>query len=182
MAATQGLREIIGQGVSPADIKGIEAFVLPPHLKMIDHGVVAGDRASHLTSLPYQMAVAALTPEAAFDPQQSPAALPGALHAFMQQIKISPDDGLLKDYPSAWPARVIVSTASGRYERVTKAVPGDPARRCDEGDIRAKFMTVTMPLLGRGRAEDLFQRAIDGLQRRHAAGLLREIESRTTQS
>ena len=40
------------------------AAVLPPHLKMIDHGVVAGDRASHLTSVQYCMAVAALAPGA----------------------------------------------------------------------------------------------------------------------
>ena len=50
----------------------IRAAVLPPHLKMIDHGVVAGDRASHLTSLPYQLAVAALAPDAALDVAQSP--------------------------------------------------------------------------------------------------------------
>ena len=31
---------------------------------MIDHGVTAGDRFSHLTSVQYQMAVAALAPDA----------------------------------------------------------------------------------------------------------------------
>jgi len=42
-------------GVAPDDIAEIEAGVLPPHQQMVDHGVVAGNRASHLTSLPYQM-------------------------------------------------------------------------------------------------------------------------------
>ena len=45
----------------------IKVSVLPPHLKMIDHGVKSGDRASHLTSVQYCMAVAALAPEMAFE-------------------------------------------------------------------------------------------------------------------
>jgi len=45
MAATQGLRDIIiGDGVATADIVEVRVAVLPPHVKMIDHGVVAGDR------------------------------------------------------------------------------------------------------------------------------------------
>ena len=44
----------------------IGVAVLPPHLKMIDHGVTAGDRFSHLTSVQYQMAVAALAPDLAY--------------------------------------------------------------------------------------------------------------------
>ena len=65
MAATQALREIVARGVAPEHITEIEAGVLPPHHRMIDHGVVAGDRASHLTSLPYQMALGVMAPDAA---------------------------------------------------------------------------------------------------------------------
>src|ERR1700736_1744169 len=60
MAATQALLEIIESGMTPQSIDSIRAFVLPPHRKMIDHGVKEGDRASHLTSVQYQMAAAAL--------------------------------------------------------------------------------------------------------------------------
>ncbi len=60
MAATQALKDIIAGGVAPAAIDAIVVSVPPPHLKMIDHGVVAGDRASHLTSVQYAMAAAAL--------------------------------------------------------------------------------------------------------------------------
>ena len=66
MAATQALREILADGVEPQSILRIGVAVLPPHLKMIDHGVTAGDRFSHLTSVQYQMAVAALAPDLAY--------------------------------------------------------------------------------------------------------------------
>ncbi len=76
MAATQALLEIIESGIPPQSIDSIRAFVLPPHRKMIDHGVQAGDRASHLTSVQYQMAAAALgeRPLDAVGPEMS---LPG---------------------------------------------------------------------------------------------------------
>ena len=41
MAATQALKEIMAEGVAAGDITRIEAAVLPPHQKMIDHGVTA---------------------------------------------------------------------------------------------------------------------------------------------
>jgi hypothetical protein len=63
----------------------ITVSVLPPHLKMIDHGVVAGDRASHLTSVQYCMAVAALAPDPAFE-LRSPPEPPPAVRGFMAKI------------------------------------------------------------------------------------------------
>ena len=50
MAATQALKELLAEGVDAGSIARIGVAVLPPHLKMIDHGVTAGDRFSHLTS------------------------------------------------------------------------------------------------------------------------------------
>src|SRR5258707_6864718 len=62
MAATQALIEIISSGIAADSITQVTAFVLPPHRRMIDHGVTGGDRASFLTSLPYRLALAALAP------------------------------------------------------------------------------------------------------------------------
>ena len=140
MAATQALREILAEGVAAADIAEIRAAVLPPHLKMIDHGVMAGDRASHLTSLPYQMAVAALAPDAALDVAQSPQAVAEPLRAFMQRITVVGDDALLADYPAAWPARISVSTSAGTRERPVTHVPGDPVRPFDRQQLTSKFL------------------------------------------
>ena len=85
---TAFVREIIESGVAPDAMSEISVSVLPPHLKMIDHDVVAGDRASHLTSLQYCMAVAAVAPQLAFDVQQSPPELPLAVRSFMAKIKV----------------------------------------------------------------------------------------------
>ena len=67
MAATQALREVMADGVAAESIASIAVHVPPPTLKMIDHGVTPGDRASHLTSAQYHLALAACDPEALHD-------------------------------------------------------------------------------------------------------------------
>jgi 2-methylcitrate dehydratase PrpD len=121
---------------------------------MIDHGVTAGDRASHLTSLAYQMALAACAPEAASDVRQSPGSLPAPVAAFMQKIRVVADEELLTAYPKAWPARVVAETQSGRHERTVSHVPGDPERAFSDADVREKFLRFTAPLLQDDGAEE----------------------------
>ncbi len=95
MAATQALKEILDSGVEAGSIARIGVAVLPSHLRMIDHSVAAGDRFSHLTSVQYQMAVAALSPDAAYS--LSPAGpISPALSAFMARIQVRADEGLLR--------------------------------------------------------------------------------------
>ncbi len=111
MAATQALRESLESGFAAEDITEITAAVLPPHFKMINHGVKAGDRASFMTSLPYQMAIAVLEPDAQFA-LSAPSAMPSpALQSLMSRITVVADDALLPHYPAEWPARVSVVTS-----------------------------------------------------------------------
>ncbi|MCX7311296.1 MAG: MmgE/PrpD family protein [Hyphomicrobiales bacterium] len=165
MAATQALKEVMAEGVSADSILRIGVAVLPPHLKMIDHGVTAGDRFSHLTSLQYQMAVAALDPDAAYGLSGPAGAISSALAAFMARIQVRAEEGLLgAGYPQAWPAHVTV-TASGRRERSVSHVPGDPARPYSEADVKAKFVRMVSGVLGEQRAGAEFAAALSAVER-----------------
>ena len=148
MAATQALKEMLESGVAPQSIDAIEVFVPPPHRRMIDHGVKAGDRASHLTSVQYCMAAAALAPERAFNVQAAAPELAPAMRAFMDRITVTPDESLLADYPRTWPARLCVTAGSARHERLVTHVPGDPARPFDRARVREKFLRFTAPVVG----------------------------------
>jgi 2-methylcitrate dehydratase PrpD len=145
MAATQALREIIDGGVASATIDRVEVSVLPPHRKMIDHGVKRGDRASHLTSVQFAMAAAAVAPELAFTLASGAVDAPPALPAFMERIKVEADESLLADYPRSWPARVRVTVGSASHERLVTHVPGDPARPFDRAQVREKFLRFVGP-------------------------------------
>jgi 2-methylcitrate dehydratase PrpD len=179
MAATQALKEIIGSGVAPATMEEITVSVLPPHLKMIDHGVKSGDRASHLTSVQFAMAVAALFPNVTPEVGQSPVGLLPPLRDFMRKIKVEADDGLLADYPRVWPARVRVTAGSKQHERLVTHVPGDPARPFDRARVRAKFLDFVRPVLKTEMAERIFQRCVSALANGALASLAAEIEQAT---
>jgi 2-methylcitrate dehydratase PrpD len=176
MAATQALKDIIAGGVAPAAIDAIVVSVPPPHLKMIDHGVVAGDRASHLTSVQYAMAAAALAPELAFDVQQTPPDLPPAMRGLMAKIKVEADEQLLAGYPERWPARVRVAAGSTRHARDVTHVPGDPALPFDRARVREKFLRFTQPVLGAEAAERILARCGSVLATGEFSQLMDEIE------
>lgn len=148
MAAAQALREILGTGISAQQVTEVVAYVLPPHLKMIDHGVRPGDRASYLTSLPYQLALAALQPDTIADLNLKANVSASEIQSFVARVKVIGDQGLLTDYPARWPACVVVTTPSGQRESRVDHVPGDPTRPLQRADIENKFRAFVSPHTG----------------------------------
>src|SRR5262249_16670855 len=141
----------------------IEVGAVPPHQRMIDHDVTAGDRASHLTSVQYQMASAVLDSPATCDIGRFP--VPRAVRALMNRIKVTADETLLAHYPKVWPARgLAVGQEGAMHERMVEHVPGDAARAFGLAEIRAKFRHFVALVLGaelEGRLADLAPAAID---------------------
>jgi 2-methylcitrate dehydratase PrpD len=174
MAATQALIEIIESGVSPGGIASIEVHVPPPYLKMIDHGVKAGDRASHLTSVHYHLALAALDHSGLYDVQHSPKRIAGDVQTFMQKISVSADETLLTHYPKAWPARVTVHTASGMREQLVVQGWGDPQRPFDAERVDDKFRRV-LASVASANIERLLARSRAALDDGGCAALVKEI-------
>jgi 2-methylcitrate dehydratase PrpD len=172
MAATQAVREFIESGTAPEQIIEITAAVPPPHVKMIDHGVKAGDRASFITSLPYQIAISVLQPETQFDLASAPRMPSSALQAFMARVTVKADDRLLANYPLQWPASVTLVSVQGRHERRINQIPGDPARPLSEARIAEKFRRLVSPVLGEGAAAPLWQSAMDAVRVADAPRLL----------
>jgi len=176
MAAAQALREMIEEGVPPWTMSNLVVAVPPPYLKMIDHGVVAGERASYLTSVSYQMALVALHPDATIDVRQTPESVPAEIRDFMGKISVRADEDLLRHYPKSWPARVAVTTASARHEKLVLHVPGDPERTLDESQVAAKFWRLVAPLVGDRASEELLRLSNGALDGGGAKALLAAME------
>ncbi len=171
MAATTAFKDL-RKVIDVDDIFAVEAFVLPPHLKMVDHGIVEGDRMSYLTSLPYQIAASALAPEAGFDIGKVKPFMSDALRALMAKVKVTPDESLLAEYPKAWPGRVTIAAKSGRYELALSHVPGDPDRPFDLQQVQGKFRRLLTPLIGKADCEAIFALALGTGDDDEAPGLL----------
>ena len=125
MAATQALHEIIDSDVVAADITAIEVSVPPPFLKMVDHGIVGG-RIARLTSQPYQMAVAAVARDLAYDVGQM-GDVPADVLQLMNKITVRPNEDLLDGFPRQWASGLHVRTTNSEHQRLIE-YPGDPER------------------------------------------------------
>jgi len=163
MAATQALREIIEEGASPPEMSKLVVAVPQPFQKMIDHGVAPGERTSYLTSVSYQMALAAFEPDASIDVSQVRGVLPREIEQFMAKISVVPDEDLLRYFPQSWPALLLAETRRGGRERLVLHVPGDPERPFDEFQVAAKFWRLTEPLIGELSAEDALRLSLAAL-------------------
>ena len=170
MAATQAFKEILAT-VDVAQIEAIEVKVLPLFLRILDHGVTDEDRMSRLTSMPYQLAIAALEPDAAFDVGQA-GAISLALRAFMSKVKVAADEGLMRDFPVKWHAEVRVRAAGAWHVRAVADVPGDPSRPFDEAAIREKCRRLSAHAIGDDACEALMSDALGVVDGRVAPSLL----------
>jgi 2-methylcitrate dehydratase PrpD len=180
MAAAQALLEIVESGVPPREISEVLVSVPSLHLGMIDHGIAAGDRGSHLTSVSYQVALAALAPETMLDVGGAPDRVPAEILAFMEKVAVEADDELLRHYPASWPARVRVTSSAGKREKLVTQVPGDALRPFGEAQVAGKFRRVTDALLGQRAAGDVLRLSLSALDGDDGPGsLLGEIERAT---
>jgi 2-methylcitrate dehydratase PrpD len=165
MAAAQGLREIVLDGLSTQDMARVVVRVPLPYFRMIDHGIVRGERTSFLTSVSYQMALAAFEPDASIDPRQARDVLTPEIERFMARVSAVHDEDLLRHFPQSWPALVSVETSGGRRDKLVLHVPGDPERPFDALQVATKFWRLVEPLLGEHAADDVLRRsfaALDG--------------------
>ena len=98
--------------------------VPPPFLKMVDHGIVGG-RIARLTSQPYQMAIAAVARDLAFDVGQM-GDVPVDVLQLMNKITVRPNEDLLDGFPRQWAAGLHVRTTNSEHRRLIRNIPGDP--------------------------------------------------------
>ncbi len=154
VAAIAGFEEILGRGVRPDGIDEVIVSVPGRYAKMIDHGVVEGNRLSSATSAPYQLSLAAYHKPGLFDVARSSYVLTEDITALMEKVHVEADEELGAHLPDRWPARVRVE-AGGRSEAATIIeAPGDPGRRFTAGETSAKFTNFTSPVLDTAEVDD----------------------------
>lgn len=151
IAAIDGFRQIM-RGHEPDSIVAVRVAVPPPYQPMVGHRNDSS-RVGRITSLPYQLALAAVRPAALIDVIRSDYSADPHMAAVMARINVEAEPDLLEYFPTSWPARVQVTFAGGTDERilVTQA-EGDPDRPLDESAVAAKFTALAAPVVGPAEA------------------------------
>lgn len=158
LAAIHGLQQWLARDAVPAGrIEAVEVHVPPPYAAMLDRDPPSTSRLARLVNVRWQLALAALRPDALDDvAREDDLAGDADLHAFAARVQVRPDAALDALYPKAFPARLVVQAQAHRHElRVTDS-PGDPALAFDDAQLLDKAGRV----LGRDAALAPLQHAL----------------------
>ena len=174
IAATDAVRDLLADGLDPTGVESIEVRVPPPYAAMISRQAVAGDRTSTLVSAAYQIALAALRPEAMYDVGRADMPLDEEIVSLAGRVAVRGDDspGLMAHFPARFPATVVVKAAGRTFERLTVEATGDPGRPLDDEALRMKTERILANAGRRGVAENLLELAGSALTDAAAAGTL----------
>jgi 2-methylcitrate dehydratase PrpD len=155
IAAIDAFRSLLAQGVSPQNIVALRAFVPSAYSGMIEARDVAESRLARITSAAYHLALAAYRPAELVNVARPNLAGDPQIASFMDRVEIIADKSLDPVFPRRWPAGVEVMLKNGlrKMELVLDAT-GDPMRS-SELDLRAKFLTLTDPVIGKSAAAEL---------------------------
>lgn len=156
IAAIDGFRRILNRGRAVSEITEVRVSTPPAYAKMIDHTHCA-TRGGRITSLAYQLALAALRPDMLTDVKRMDLSGDPGVAAFMKRIRVTANEDLTTFFPQAWPARVDVSFTGGARETVLVIeAEGDPGRSFQAPRIETKFRALVDPVLGENEGARLF--------------------------
>jgi 2-methylcitrate dehydratase PrpD len=140
IAAIEAFRELLAQGVSPGEIAALRIAVPPAYAGMIGHPHASKGRMARITSVAYNIALAAYEPEALGDVSRPDRTSNPQVAAFMERVEVVPDQELTRYYPQRWPARAEADLVGDRTAvSVVIDAPGDPSRALDIRGVREKF-------------------------------------------
>lgn len=148
IAAIAAFEEILSRGIDSTAIDQIDVAVPENYARMIDHGVVGGNRLSSITSAPYQLAMAAFHHDRLYDVARSKYVLDEDVTSLMDKVSVSVDNELGKHLPGRWPARVTVATGAHIETKEVIDAPGDPDAAFNRKRVVAKLHAVADRLIG----------------------------------
>jgi 2-methylcitrate dehydratase PrpD len=163
LAAIHGLQQLLANGVVQAEqIEAIEVHVPPAYAAMLDRDPPSTSRLARLVNVRWQLALAALQPDALDDVAREDERTGDArLQAFAARVRVLPDAGLDALYPAAFPARLVVQAAGQSHERRVIDSPGDPAQAFDDAQLLDKARRVLGPQTPLASLQHALRLAVD---------------------
>jgi 2-methylcitrate dehydratase PrpD len=168
VSATEALMTVIDGGVAPDTIDKVMVRVPPPYARMIATKPEAGARSSTIVSAAYQLGLAGFKRERLYDIERAGAMQEAAVLALAGKVEVVPDENLLPDFPTHFPAEIEVSARGTTHRKRVTAAYGDPSRRLDDAALRDKANRIFTQAGGTRSGSDLISLGLAGLTDRES--------------
>jgi 2-methylcitrate dehydratase PrpD len=151
IAAIYALQALIDEdGFAAQRIDKVLVEVPSAYAKMIDHAAPPATRLDSISSVQYQLALAACARDRQLDVTRRDVELPDDAAAIFSKVEVAADPALEVVYPRQWPARVTALERGGKkWQREVFSPFGDPATGFDWKAAWQKFERIS----GRGTAK-----------------------------
>jgi 2-methylcitrate dehydratase PrpD len=149
LASVEAFQTLLTQHrFDPEGIDSIDVAVPEQYSQMIDRASFPDDRLGSITSLQYQIALAAFYREDLFDIRREILRDEQRVHRLMQKIRIRPSPEYTAMFPERWPGKVSVKVAGQLVEQEILIPRGDPMRPLSWQDLEQKVGLISKGLLG----------------------------------
>ena len=156
IAAIDAFLELLEGGVSPAEITAIRVSVPAAYRAMISGRQVTVSRLRRITSVAYNLALAAYRPDDLGDITRPDLSADERISALTARVEVTEGKELTRLYPQRWPARVTAVLSDGQeVSALVVDARGDPARTLDSSALLDKFHRLADPVLGSKDADTM---------------------------
>ncbi len=140
---------------NPEAIEEIEVIVPQQYSQMIDKGGFPEDRLASITSVQYQLALAAFHEEDLFDSERKALRDTEKVRSLMPKVKIRPSTHLTSMYPRKWPGKMCLRIGGRQYEHEVLTPRGDADQPMTWNDVEQKWKLAGRRTVGSSRVEAL---------------------------
>ena len=129
--------------IVPETIEAIEVSVPRQYSQMIDKPGLPDDRLGSITSVGYQLALAAFYEDDLFDIERRLLRNEKKVEAFIQKVHVTPSDPLTAMYPKKWSGKVVLRAAGKPYEQEVLSPRGDADQPMTWEDVEQKAKRIS---------------------------------------
>lgn len=153
--------------IDPETIEEIEVIVPGQYSQMLDGQGFPRNRLDSVTSIRYQLALAAFYEDDLFDVERKVLRNEERVKTFMEIIRVTPDDRLSAMYPNKWPGKVVLQKGKHRFEHEVLSPRGDVDQPMTWEDVKQKLEKLGRPFFEPAKAEKLGEiiKGLDAMER-----------------
>lgn len=153
--------------IGPESIEEVEVFVPKQYSQMIDRPGLPDDRLGSITSLRYQLALAAFYEDDLFDIERRVLRNEEKVKTFMQKVRVIPSDPLTAMYPKKWSGKVVLRAGGKSVEHEVLSPKGDSDEPMTWEDAEQKAKRIGRRFFDPAKIDKLGAavKALEGMER-----------------
>ena len=156
VASIEAFRRLLDTySIQPEKIEEVQVSVPEQYSQMIDRSGFPEDRLGSITSVQYQLALAAFYEEDLYDSERNTLRDVEKVRTLMKKVRVTPSSSLTAIYPRKWPGKISLTVGGKRYEQEVLSPKGDADQPMTWDDVDRKLKLATRQMVEPKRIDRL---------------------------